>query len=414
MTIDFIIGDSLETMRTLPDQSVDLIACSPPFLALRNYNDLDGQWGTEPDPAGFLDNLLTLTVEMGRVLTEHGSIAIELGDTYSGSGGHGGDYNEDGIRSGQTKFAGSAKASSRRDRATIPTQNPGGAGWPLAKSLCGIPTLYAWSLAYGRNLLNPEHTSEPWRIRNIISWTRNNPPVGALGDKVRPATSYITVATRSKKRWFDLDAVRTPHTEPDHIQRNHMIGNKSRGDRETNEFMVQNPNGSPPLDHWHDEHDGDVEWFINGQGSKLAHFAMWPPKLAERIVLSMCPQGVCTGCGEPRRRLTEITPDGTPTSGARYRDRQVRGATGERHGGTTVEHLGWSACDCEDPYRRGVVCDPFCGTGTTLAVADIHRRDAIGIDLDPANEHLYSARYDEVKKSLFGVSPQTPGQMALI
>ena len=81
MSIDYLTGDSLDTIRTLECDSVDLVACSPPFLALRNYNDLDGQWGSEPDPASFLDNLLLLTEEMGRVLSPFGSIAIELGDT---------------------------------------------------------------------------------------------------------------------------------------------------------------------------------------------------------------------------------------------------------------------------------------------------------------------------------------------
>jgi hypothetical protein len=38
--------------------------------------------------------------------------------------------------------------------------------------------------------------------------------VGALGDKYRPATSYVTVATKSAARYFDLDAVRDhPATE---------------------------------------------------------------------------------------------------------------------------------------------------------------------------------------------------------
>src|SRR5690606_1397545 len=86
---------------------------------------------------------------------------------------------------------------------------PGGRGWPLDKSLCGIPTLFAWSLASGRNLLRPERTTDPWRIRNVIAWCRPNPPVGALGDKFRPGTSYLTVACKARDRWFDLDAVRT-------------------------------------------------------------------------------------------------------------------------------------------------------------------------------------------------------------
>jgi DNA modification methylase len=52
-----------------------------------------------------------------------------------------------------------------------------------------------------------------------------------------------------------------------------------------------------------------------------------------------------------------------------------------------VQTLGWTDCG-HDNYRRGVVLDPFAGSGTTLAVAEGHGRDSIGIDLDPKNADL--------------------------
>ncbi len=55
--------------------------------------------------------------------------------------------------------------------------------------------------------------------------------------------------------------------------------------------------------------------------------------------------------------------------------------------------LGWTVCDCTNPtYRNGIVLDPFAGTGTTLAVATGHNRDAIGIDLDERNADLAAQR----------------------
>src|SRR5690606_37776280 len=141
--------------------------------------------GQEPTPAEFIDVMLALTAEWRRVLAPHGSIAVELGDTYSSPGG-GTDARDASL--GGNDFA----PRSRRG---------GGAGWPLAKSMVGIPHLYHLSLAYGRNLLTgqPSPAGE-WRIRNVVAWCRPNPPVGAVGDKFRPATSYITVATLSSKR----------------------------------------------------------------------------------------------------------------------------------------------------------------------------------------------------------------------
>lgn len=90
MTVRYLVGDVFDRLREIPDGSVSLVACSPPFLSLRSYMPADHplkdkEIGSEPDPATFIDTLLALTAEWGRVLAPWGSIAIELGDTYSGS-----------------------------------------------------------------------------------------------------------------------------------------------------------------------------------------------------------------------------------------------------------------------------------------------------------------------------------------
>lgn len=373
MSSRFCIGDVYDRLTEIPDGSVDLVVTSPPFLALRSYLPADHpnkvkEIGSEATPADFLDTLLALTAEWGRVLAPHGSLCVELGDTFAGSGGAGGDYNADGLRDGQARFDGSA----RRGGAT---------GWPLDKSLCGIPTLYAWSLAYGRNLLTGEESpAGQWRIRNLIVWARPNPPVGALGDKFRPATSYITVATRARDRWFDLDAVRTTGSPNTHARLA-----RDADPRPTTGKKADNPNnnfgtmqevetaGAPPLD-WHaDDHpeDGDWLWKLPTRPYKGAHYATYPDALPRRLVEAMCPREVCEGCGEPRRRVSEVT-------------EEYRAALK-----ATNATLGWTTCDCPNPtYRRGIVLDPFAGSGTTLAVAEGCGRDSIGIDIDERNAEL--------------------------
>ncbi len=89
---EYLIGDTFDVVRTLEPASVDLVLTSPPFLALRSYVPADHpdkhkEIGSEPTPAEFLDTLLALTAEWGRVLAPHGSIAVELGDTYAGGNG---------------------------------------------------------------------------------------------------------------------------------------------------------------------------------------------------------------------------------------------------------------------------------------------------------------------------------------
>ena len=135
--------------------------------------------------------------------------------------------------------------------------------------------------------------------------------------------------------------------------------------------------------------------------------------------------------------------------GRRPRVRDDAGARGPLH-----QTIGWTDCDCEEiptwtttptatarttapstatttplsaaaadnpltstlvatatKYRPGLVLDPFAGSGTTLAVADLHGRDATGIDFNEANRQLYPARYDEVKRALYGTQPELPGQL---
>ena len=87
MVTEFRVGDVFARLAEIPDQSIDVVVTSPPFLALRDYlpadhPDKDLEIGNEPTPAEFLDAMLAVTAELGRVLAPHGSICVELGDTY--------------------------------------------------------------------------------------------------------------------------------------------------------------------------------------------------------------------------------------------------------------------------------------------------------------------------------------------
>jgi site-specific DNA-methyltransferase (adenine-specific) len=379
----YIIGDVFDVMATLPDNSFDMVMTSPPFLALRSYLPADHpdkgkEIGSEPNPAEFLDTLLALTAEWDRLLTPHGSIVVELGDTYSGSSQGGGDFIE-----------GSGDRTYTRGVAPDLSTKRKGAGWPLPKSLCGIPHLYHLSLAYGRNLLTGEPSpAGQWRVRNVVAWCRPNPPVGALGDKFRPATSYLTIATKSATRYFDLDAVRTPHkADPATYTGNGYTKGNPSGEDEDN-AMPGNPAGAPPLD-W---------WEIPTAPYKGSHYAVYPPALLERPIKSMCPMHVCTTCGEPRRRITASYSivDGERATGSNPMNYGHPATDGryERSGGTYArgcETLGWTDCGHET-WRTGHVLDPFGGSGTTGAVATGLGRDATLIDIDERNALLAADR----------------------
>jgi site-specific DNA-methyltransferase (adenine-specific) len=423
-TVTMHIGDVRDVMARLPDNYADLLVTSPPFLALRSYLPADHpdkhrEIGSEPTPAAFLDTLYGLTADWGRLIPEWGSICVELGDTMSGSGGAGGDYNTDGLREGQAKFDGSMA------RTRAPSVSPNaGPGWPLAKSMCLMPHAYTIGLAYGHNPLTGQpHDAGQWRIRNVITWARPNPPVGSLGKrnpdrrtgdyKFRPACSFITVACRGTGRYFDLDAVRTAeltgHT-PVKPGSDTRSGRTGSGDGDNNggrgRYTSNHPSGgAPPLD-WHtDDLDGDWLWKLATAPYPGSHYATYPLALPRRLVLAMCPQSVCTVCGWPRERVTAQSPEYAAarasvgdfkserdsSSGLNGTTQYVNGKHMDRADNVT---LGFTDCG-HDAYRPGHVLDPFGGSGTTAVAAALEGRDATLIDLDRRNVDLVRRRLAE-------------------
>lgn len=407
MSARYIVGDVLDVLRAMPDALVDLVLSSPPFLALRSYLPADHpdkakEIGSEPTPGAFIDTLLDVVEECRRVLAPHGSLCFELGDTYAGSGGAGGDYAENGLRDGQAKFDGSASrqrplgrdwaksdtnVASRKDRP----------GLPLDKSLCLIPELLRVAMVYGFNPLTGR-TTPRWRARNVVRWCRPNPPVGALGDKVRPATSDIIVACVDRRRYFDLDAVRTPFTGHGSV-----VGSKRKvpdpdvtlSNKENGlSHRMNTHDGAPPLDHWWvDEETFDQDaWHIPTEPYKGSHYATWPTDLLVKPILAMCPPKVCTTCGKPSERITE-RPEALNSGTLRSRQPGHERANLSTlvPDNATVVTTGWTDCGHET-WRKGVVLDPFGGSGTTAVVALGHGRDAILIDLDERNADLARER----------------------
>jgi len=156
---------------------------------------------------------------------------------------------------------------------------------------------------------------------------------------------------------------------------------------------------------------GDV-WEIATQPFKEAHFATFPEKLIQPMILASLPKQVCKICGKARVRiieLGEIISKGGSDKGKLSKDKNYAGRT-EHHGHKFIarEHqtINWTDCDCPDDgdkYRPGIVLDPFMGSGTTALVALKLGRNFIGIEKNPnyikiANERI---RPEMEKQKLF-------------
>lgn len=78
-------GDCLDVLRTFEDNSINCCITSPPYWGLRDYG-VDGQLGLEKTPEEYVAKLVEILREVRRVLKDDGTLWLNLGDSYAGSG----------------------------------------------------------------------------------------------------------------------------------------------------------------------------------------------------------------------------------------------------------------------------------------------------------------------------------------
>ena len=359
-------GDAAETLAEMPDSSVHMAMCSPPYYGLRDYS-VDGQVGLEEFLDQYISELLNVASELRRVLRPDGSWWLNLGDSFAGSWG------------AQSKD----DEANHRDRDAYPVKNPARAGNLRRKSKMLVPHRVAIALE-----------DAGWIVRSDAVWVKPNPMPHPVKDRLNEHKEFVFHLTPEPDYWFDLDAIREPHKEsslnsdPSRFNTSGEQGHEmpaEDGDRDSVGVDAEDalhPNGKNP---------GDV-FEVSVKPFPDAHFAVYPPELCERPIKSSCPPKVCAACGTPYDRETveknrEVA-SGSPAfdlDETGYKDR-TGNHQGCREGFTLPEReFGeWDQqCDCEtDDVRPGVVLDPFAGAGTTCLVAKDLGRRFVGIDLN--------------------------------
>lgn len=128
-------------------------------------------------------------------------------------------------------------------------------------------------------------------------------------------------------------------------------------------------------------------WTIPTKPNPEAHFATFPPDLVKPMILSGCPEFVCSKCGKPRERIIElgkVVSTGGSNKGIRAKNKNHFIESGhDCRAMKQHEHIikGYTDCGCGAPFKPGIVVDPFTGTGTTLKTAWNLGRDFIGMDI---------------------------------
>ena len=76
-----LFGDCRETLKTI-DVKARMCVTSPPYYGLRNYGDEDKQIGMEQTPEEYIEQLVDVFRSVRDVLTDDGTLWLNIGDTY--------------------------------------------------------------------------------------------------------------------------------------------------------------------------------------------------------------------------------------------------------------------------------------------------------------------------------------------
>lgn len=171
------IGDCVDVLRRLPDESIDTVLTSPPYWNARDYG-VESQLGVEEDPGQYVDGLVKIFCEIRRILKPRGTIWLNIGDVYF----RGPKYSE----------------NSRRRYAQ---------GWNRNKQLSLIPYRAAIALQ-----------ESGWIVRNNVVWFKPNAMPASVSDRLTSRWEPIFLLAKDEEYFFDLDRLRIPPKTSDAVE----------------------------------------------------------------------------------------------------------------------------------------------------------------------------------------------------
>ena len=192
-------GDVRDVLPTLEAGSVQCVITSPPYWGLRDYG-VDNQIGLEPTPEEYVQTMVEVFREVKRVLRDDGTVWLNLGDSYAGSGkGQMGDRTSANINNKQSTNKGSSTGG-------LPTDY----GHMKPKDLIGIP----WRVAFALQ-------ADGWYLRSDIIWAKGvsfcpdysgSVMPESVTDRPTKSHEYLFLLTKSARYYYDAEAVREDAT----------------------------------------------------------------------------------------------------------------------------------------------------------------------------------------------------------
>ncbi|WP_062215282.1 site-specific DNA-methyltransferase [Streptomyces sp. NBRC 109706] len=346
--ITLYTGDAVDVLAQLRDGSADCVVTSPPYWGLRDYGTgtwtggdpacphvlggsprvcrrcgaarHDQQCGLEPTLNDYIDNLRRVFAQLHRVLSDTGTLWLNLADSYSTT-----PPGRTAEPMGTSTLT--SRASARRLRDSVRHAAVDRTGELPQKNLHGLP----WRVAFALQ-------RDGWILRNAVVWHKPNAMPQSVTDRLSCRYELLFLLVKQRHYFFDLDAIREPLARAEaqgvdagrrahagHSARRRSSAREAAKYTDTGSFIERPGAGLRPTGRKHTsvhprgKNPGDV-WTLPTRPLKAAHFAAFPVDIPLRCIAAGCPED-------------------------------------------------------------GVVLDPFSGSGTTGLAARQLRRSYVGIDL---------------------------------
>ena len=216
-----LFGDCLETLKEF-DEKPRCCITSPPYYGLRDYGGEDNQIGQEESPEEYIQNLVKVFREVRNLLTEDGTLWLNIGDSY---------YN---YRPGKGQALSKQTVSnSKQDLPDKCARRGNKLDGLKEKDLIGIP----WMLAFALR-------ADGWYLRQDIIWNKPNPMPESVRDRCTKSHEYMFLLSKNQNYYFDVDVIKEP------TRRKRSV------------------------------------WNINKKPYKGSHFAVFPPELITPCILA--------------------------------------------------------------------------------------------------------------------------------
>ncbi len=354
-------GDALNILKSLPSNSVDCGVTSPPYYGLRDYG-VKGQTGLEETQDEFINKLVDVFREFRRVLKPEGTLWVNIGDSYVGTGG-------DRKKPVQNEIFNMQQQNNPKDGRYSRTQRMK-ENMLKPKDLIGIPWLLAFALR-----------ADGWYLRQDIIWSKPNPMPESVTDRCTKSHEYIFLLSKSQHYYYDAETIK------EHCVQNEMA-NGFRGGSYCNN-----------------------ETFDNGTGGKRKNKGNY--RVPAGWDIDEGSHGTIHRTGRTRYGGNKYTANPEQfyrtKSGNAYEPRDKRNkrsvwtvatqAFKEAHFATFPEEL-ITPCILAGCPQGGVVLDMFFGSGTTGLVALKNFRNFIGIELNSEYVKIASTRLEPYKAQI--------------